>query len=43
MLMSRSSVPEDRSRSMAMEATMNMTMKGTSPMSGGPTRWKVSG
>ena len=26
-----------------MEATMNMTMKGTSPMRGGPTRWNVSG
>ena len=43
MLISRSSVPEVRSRSIEIEVTRNIVMNGSSPSSGGPMRWKVSG
>ncbi len=40
---SRSRVPERRSRSMAIEATRNIDTSGKTPMSGNPTRWNTSG
>jgi len=39
---SRSSVPDVRSRSIAIEVTRNIEMNGKSPTSGPPTRSNVS-
>ena len=42
-VMSRSSVPVVRSRSIVIEVTRNITMKGNSPHSGAPMCWKICG
>ena len=43
MVISRSSVPVVRSRSIVIEVTTNIVMKGKRPTSGPPTCWKDAG
>ena len=43
MLISRSRVPDVRSRSIAIEVTMNIVMNGINPSIGAPMRWNVAG